>query len=101
MYAQRSGIEGTHSQAVRTLGLRRTRYRGLEKTALQHMLTAAAINLVRLDAFLDGKRATRTRTSRFAALHPALASEWYPSFASGIKFGMTHVFCCIFARITV
>jgi transposase len=35
-YAQRSGIEGTHSQAVRALGLRRTRYFGLPKTALSH-----------------------------------------------------------------
>lgn len=69
-YAQRSGIEGTHSQAVRSLGLRRTRYLGLEKTALQHVLTAAAINLIRLDAFLDGKKAAKTRISRFAALAP-------------------------------
>lgn len=38
-YAQRSGIEGTHSQAVRSLGLRRTRYLGLMKTSLQHVLT--------------------------------------------------------------
>lgn len=73
-YAQRSGIEGTHSQAVRALGLRRTRYRGLAKTSLQHALTAAAINLIRVDAFLEGKKTTKTRTSRFAALLPALAS---------------------------
>jgi transposase len=74
LYAQRSGIEGTHSQAVRTLGLRRTRYRGLAKTSLQHVLTAAAMNLIRVDAFLEGKKTTKTRTSRFAALLPALAS---------------------------
>ena len=69
-YAQRSGIEGTHSQAVRSLGLRRTRYFGLLKTSLQHVLTAAALNLIRLDAFLDGKKAAKTRVSRFAALAP-------------------------------
>lgn len=69
-YAQRSGIEGTHSQAVRSLGLRRTRYFGLPKTALSHLFTAAAINLIRFDAFLEGKKATKTRTSRFAALAP-------------------------------
>jgi transposase len=74
LYAQRSGIEGTHSQAVRTLGLRRTRYRGLPKTSLQHVLTVAAINLIRVDAFLEGKKTTKTRVSRFAALLPALAS---------------------------
>ncbi len=69
-YAQRSGIEGTHSQAVRSLGLRRTRYFGLTKTSLQHLLTAAAINLLRLDAFLAGKKTAKTRISRFAALAP-------------------------------
>jgi transposase len=74
VYAKRSGIEGTHSQAVRALGLRRTRYRGLAKTSLQHVLTAAAINLIRVDAFLEGKKTAKTRTSRFAALLPALAS---------------------------
>jgi IS5 family transposase len=69
-YDQRAGIEGTHSQAVRALGLRRTRYFGLEKTSLQHLFTAAAINLIRLDAFLAEKKPTKTRTSRFAALAP-------------------------------
>jgi hypothetical protein len=69
-YAQRAGIEGTHSQAVRALGLRRTRYFGLAKTSLQHYATAAAINLIRLDAFLSEKKAAKTRTSRFAALIP-------------------------------
>ena len=67
-YAQRSGIEGTHSQAVRTMRLRRTRYLGLTKTALQHTLTATALNLVRLDAFLAEKKVAKTRISRFATL---------------------------------
>lgn len=70
-YGQRSGIEGTHSQAVRSLGLRRTRYFGLPKTAFSHLLTAAAINLIRLDAFLEGKKTAKTRVSRFATLAPA------------------------------
>jgi transposase len=69
-YARRSGIEGTHSQAVRALGLRRTRYFGFSKTELSHLLTAAAINLIRLDAFLEGKKTAKTRVSRFAALAP-------------------------------
>ena len=69
-YAPRSGIEGTHSQGVRALGLRRTRYLGLRKTSLQHLLTAAAINLLRLDAFLGGHEPSQTRTSHFAALAP-------------------------------
>jgi transposase len=70
LYAGRSGIEGVHSQAVRTMGLRRTRYVGLEKTGLQHVFTALAINLVRLDAHLAGKKTAKTRVSRFAVLAP-------------------------------
>ena len=37
-YKARAGIEGTLSQAVRALGLRRCRYIGLAKTHLQHLL---------------------------------------------------------------
>lgn len=72
-YAKRAGIEGTISQAVRGFGLRECRYIGLAKTHLQHVLTAAAINLVRLDAWFTGKKRAQTRVSRFAALRPASA----------------------------
>lgn len=75
LYAKRSGIEGTHAQPVRTMGVRRTRYLGLAKTAFQHLCTAAALNLLRLDAFLTEKKVAKTRISRFATLAPgALAS---------------------------
>ena len=47
-YAQRSGIEGTISQGVRAFGLRRSRYRGEAKAHLQHVATAAAIDLDRI-----------------------------------------------------
>ena len=43
-YATRAGVEGTISQAAYALEMRRTRYRGLTKTHLQHVATAAAIN---------------------------------------------------------
>src|SRR5574341_311230 len=43
VYAQRAGVEGTISQAVAARGMRRSRYIGLAKTRLQHLLTAAAI----------------------------------------------------------
>ncbi len=43
-YSKRSGIEGTISQGVRGFHLRQSRYIGLAKTRLQHILTAAAIN---------------------------------------------------------
>jgi len=68
LYAQRQGIESTLSQAVRAFGLRRTRYRGLAKTGLQHVATAAAINLDRIAAWFGGWPIAPTRISRFAAL---------------------------------
>jgi transposase len=73
-YAKRAGIEGTHSQAVRRLGLRRARYDGLDKTHLQHILTAVAINLVRIDAVLTQTPRGKTRQPPFARLasHPCL-----------------------------
>jgi transposase len=67
-YCRRAGIEGTLSQGVRRCGLRRTRYVGRVKTHLGHVLTAAAINYVRVaDWFADMPRA-ETRQSKFATL---------------------------------
>ncbi|MDQ2763760.1 MAG: transposase [Pseudomonadota bacterium] len=68
LYAQRQGIEGTVSQGVRVFGLRRARYRGLAKTGLQTVATAAALNLDRLGAWLATRPLAPTRISRFAAL---------------------------------
>ncbi|MDF6042239.1 IS1182 family transposase [Streptomyces sp. JH14] len=69
-YGHRAGVEGTISQGVQAFGMRRSRYRGLAKTRLQHHLTGAAINLARLDAWLTGRPLARTRVSPFAALRP-------------------------------
>ncbi|MFE4825641.1 IS1182 family transposase [Streptomyces sp. NPDC056672] len=69
-YKIRAGVEGTISQGVLAHGLRGSRYRGLAKTSLQHQLTGAAINLVRIDAHLTGTPHARTRTSHLAALRP-------------------------------
>jgi transposase len=68
LYGRRAGVEGTLSQAVRAFGLRRSRYCGLAKTHLQEVATAAAINLDRMVAWLEGMPRAATRTSRFAAL---------------------------------
>ena len=68
LYARRAGIEGTLSQAVRAFGLRRTRYRGLAKTSLQHMATAVTMNVERVTAWLNDQPREKTRTSRFARL---------------------------------
>ena len=72
-YQRRAGVEGTLSQGVRGYGLRCARYRGLEKTHVQHVATAAAINVDRIVAWLDERPRAKTRTSRFAALAPACA----------------------------
>jgi len=71
LYGVRAGIEGCLSQAVRLCGLRRSRYVGLAKTRLQHLATAAALNIVRLDAWLRGRPRAATRTSRFVRLMAA------------------------------
>ena len=70
-YAARAGIEGTHAQAISRCGLRRCRYIGLAKTRLQHVITAAAINLVRVAEWFAGTPVAKTRRSRFAALQVA------------------------------
>ena len=68
IYDQRAGIEGTISQSVRAFGLHKCRYIGLAKTQLQHVATAAAIDIYRLAAWLDGRPHAKTRVSRFTVL---------------------------------
>lgn len=71
-YAKRAGVEGTLSQGVRVGDLRRSRYIGLAKTHLHHLLTATALNLLRVGAWLAGTPHARTRRSPFAALAPTI-----------------------------
>jgi DDE family transposase len=52
--AARAGVEGTIAQAVNACDARRTRYKGLPKVRVEHILLAAAINLIRLDAWWTG-----------------------------------------------
>src|SRR5262245_42652687 len=47
-YAARAGVEGTIAQGVNVCDLRHARYRGLAKTRLQHLVSAAALNVARL-----------------------------------------------------
>ncbi|MFI6056177.1 transposase [Streptomyces violascens] len=75
-YAARVGIEATLSQTVRSNGLRRTRYRGLAKTHVQHVLTAMACNLTRTADWIAATPRERTRSSRFHTLCTAAAG--YP-----------------------
>ncbi|MFI2651790.1 IS1182 family transposase [Micromonospora fulviviridis] len=67
-YARRAGVEGTVSQAVNVTGIRQARYRGLDKTHLQNVFSAVAINLIRLTAYWNGHPLDRTRTSHLARL---------------------------------
>lgn len=66
-YQRRAGVEGTISQGVHGFDLRYARYRGLAKTALQHIFVALALNLARLLAWWDEQPKAQTRGSRFEA----------------------------------
>lgn len=68
--ACRAGGEGTVSQGGRAFGLRRARSRGLAKTHLQHVATAAAMNVDRLIDWLNDVPRAQTRCSHVAALRP-------------------------------
>ena len=70
----RAGVEGTIRQAAHVTGIRKARDLGLGKTRLEHNIAAAAINLIRLDAWWTGHPLDRTRTSHLARLELALAS---------------------------
>lgn len=68
LYRERAGIEGTLSQAIRSSGLRQTRYRGLAKTSLQNTAIGAAMNITRVANWLAGKPQASTRQPRFTRL---------------------------------
>lgn len=72
-YARRAGIEGTMNQAIR-YGARRARYRGLDKTRLEHAFTAAALNFIRLHAYWTGTPLNRGNTTHLARLELGTAA---------------------------
>jgi transposase len=72
-YAIRAGIEGTLSQGTRAFGLRRCRYRGAPKAHLQQVVTACAINLVRITAWIQGDFPVASRPAPFARLQEQAA----------------------------
>ncbi|MEV5951122.1 transposase [Streptomyces sp. NPDC051993] len=73
-YGTRAGIEGTIHQAVAVTGMRRARYLGLQKTHLEHVFSAVALNLIRLDAWWNGHPLDRARVSHLARLDLSLAA---------------------------
>lgn len=73
-YQARAGIEGTLSQGLRNSDMRRSRYIGLAKTHLQHVLIAAGLNLRRIGDWLAEVPHAKTRTAPFVRL--ALAIDY-------------------------
>lgn len=73
-YARRAGAESTIAQATKVTDIRRARYRGLAKTSLDHNVKAAALNLIRLDAWWNGEPFDPRRTSHLSRLELALAA---------------------------
>jgi transposase len=67
-YNKRRGVEGVMSQSTQALDMRRSRYRGEDKTRLQHLMVAAAINVIRAVNWLAGVPPSKTRITRFAKL---------------------------------
>jgi transposase len=73
-YARRAGVESTIAQAVKVTNARRARYRGLAKTRLEHNTMAAALNLIRLDAWFNGEILDPRRTTHLTRLDFTLAA---------------------------
>jgi transposase len=67
-YKKRAGVEGTLSQGIRRGTVRRSRYKGLQKTHLQEVATAAGMNILRTINHLNQVPIAKTRISRFARL---------------------------------
>jgi len=70
-YAKRAGVEGTIAQSVRTGEVRHARYLGQAKTHLQHLMTAAIMNVMRILRWLAEEPKAKTPRSAFARLYQA------------------------------
>ena len=73
-YKARAGVEGTMCQATHVTGIRRARYSGLDKTRLEHLAAATAINVIRLDAWYTSRPIDRTRTTHLQRIDLAPAA---------------------------
>ncbi len=72
-YAKRAGVEGTIAQSVRTCEVRRSRYLGQPKTHLQHLMTGAIMNVMRMLRWLAQQPKAKTRYSAFTQLYQPAA----------------------------
>ena len=73
LYHQRAGIEGAFSWAIRSFGLRTSRYIGQAKTHLHDLAVAIAMNLERLADFFAGHEPAATPLTPLARLAAQLA----------------------------
>jgi hypothetical protein len=73
-YALRAGVQGTIRQAVAVTDLHQARCRSLAKTHFEHIYSAMALNLIRLDAWWNGHPLDRTRTTHIARLELRLTA---------------------------
>jgi len=72
-YKVRAGIEGTIAQATRSCDVRHARYVGDKRTHLQHLMTAAALNIVRILRWLAGEPKAASRPNALALLYQPTA----------------------------
>ncbi|MFD9635963.1 transposase [Streptomyces violascens] len=72
-YALRTGAESAFAQAPWRCDIHQARYRGRDRTHLQHALTAMALNLVRVDAWLNNSPTHSRWTSRLMRLMTSTA----------------------------
>ena len=86
-YAHRAGIEGTISRETRSMRLRRTRYIGLRRVHLGHILAAGGLNVLRLGEWLLEMARAKTRMTPFARLMARCRRITPSDFASSITFG--------------
>lgn len=66
-------MEGTLAQGIRVWDLRHARYFGLAKIRVQHVITAASLNVIRMTQWLEAAHHATTRRAPFLALLPPAA----------------------------
>lgn len=75
VYRFRAGIEGTMSDLARVTGIKRLRVREMKRVRVAAVLKAAALNILRVTAFRNGKRGPSGRKSgSFSPLHRAIGT---------------------------
>jgi hypothetical protein len=100
-YKARAGVEGTIAQAACSCPVRYARYVGEQPTHLQHLMVAAAINLVRILRWLAGEPKTATRPSALALLYQPVIQDLYAHFATSINLLKTQFHGSATCRCTV